>query len=58
MRTVRDTLSTMGYTQCRGDIMMNVGGYYDALWGNEYCGGYNLLLFECPHSTEHPLWHS
>ena len=51
-----------------GNVMMHLGGYHDASGGyhdasggyHEYHGGCsilwgeNLLLFEYPHSTEHP----
>ena len=50
--TVRDIMSTMGgYLDYRG-------GYHNACWDiMSTVGRYNLLLFEYPHSTEHPSWY-
>ena len=33
--------------------MMHVGEYHEYRGGVQYCGGYNLLLFEYLHATEH-----
>ena len=67
LSTVGDIMSMVwGYLEFHGDIIITVGGilsiagntqyrgrYHEYRGGVQYHRGYNLLLFEYSHSTEH-----
>ena len=46
MSTVGDIMSTVGYLEYRGGIMMHVGDIMSTVGGVQYRGGYHPLKFE------------